>query len=67
MTKTKTIVMVLMVVIVTIGAIGIGVENGIHTIHGQCFHGGDDPGRGQSCHDINGDLNSNQHTTHSHA
>ena len=64
MTKTKTIAMLLVIAIATIGAIGITigtVTQSAHAVGGCPPHCGDDSGHGQSFHDSNGDLNSHGH------
>ncbi len=58
MIQTKTIAVVLLLAIATVGAIGI-VGTGIQSVQGACFGGFDeDTGHGQSCHDVNGDIHS---------
>ena len=70
MTKPKTIAMLLLIAIATIGAIGIGIGTASQSVQGQFGAGGntctpgsgdprhfnDDRGNGQSFHDCNGDA-----------
>ena len=60
MIQAKTIAMLLLIAIATVGAIGIAIEMGMQSAH-ACFRGTDcdDTGHGQSFHDINGDSQSN--------
>jgi hypothetical protein len=59
MTKTKTIAMLLLIAIATIGAIGIAMGTGMQSA--QARFGDPDDSHGQSFHDANGDLHSNGH------
>ncbi len=68
--QTKTIAMLLLITIATIGAIGIGIGTATQSAQGQntCTPGSGDPrhfnddrGQGNSYHDCNGDLNSHGH------
>jgi hypothetical protein len=66
MVQTKTIAMVFLIAIATIGAIGIEIGTATQSVQGQnnCLpisHDPDDFGKGQSFHDCNGDLHSNGH------
>jgi hypothetical protein len=69
MKQTKTIAMILLIAIATVGAIGIGIGIATQSVQGQlsCFKGGfdhDDAFKGQSFHDCKGDINSNGHFPH---
>ena len=63
--QTKTIAMILLMAIATIGAVGIGIGTSTQSAQGQnpCrgFGDFDDRGHGQSFHDCNGDKHSNGH------
>ena len=69
MIQTKTIAMILLIAIATIGAIGIGIGTATQSVQGQNEAGGnscthtdrDDRQIGQSYHDCNGDRHSNGH------
>jgi len=65
MTKTKTIAMLLVIAIATIGAIGITigtVTQSAHAVGGCPPHcDSDDSGHDQSFHDSNGHLHSHGH------
>lgn len=60
MIQTKTIAILLLIAIATIGTIGIGTA--AQSAQAIVVHPDfDDIGHGQSFHDINGDLHSNGH------
>jgi hypothetical protein len=66
MIQTKTIAMILLLAIATIGAIAVGIGTATQSVKGLCIlpegqRGCDDVGHGQSSQDINGDIHSHGH------
>ena len=60
MIQTKTIAMVLLVAIVTIGAIGIGIGTATQSVKARGGGFDRDDSNGQSFHDSNGDNHCHQ-------
>jgi hypothetical protein len=60
--QTKTIAMILLIAIATVGTIGIGIGTSTQSAHALvCRFSDPDDSHGQSFHDSNGDLHSNGH------